>query len=142
MNMIFRNNGRASSMPAGFAWGGVVSMAMTLLLSAVLAWLIISEKMMQSQIGFAVMVILTVSSFLGAKAAAGKIRRRLLLVCICSGVVYLSVLLSITALFFGGQYSGVGESAMLIFCGSALAFLVRKPKRNAGNIRKMKAHYR
>ena len=83
MNMILRNNGRASSMPAGFAWGGVVSLAMTLLLSTVLAWLIISEKMMQSQIGYAVMVILTVSSFLGAKAAVGKIRRRILLVCIC-----------------------------------------------------------
>ena len=136
------NKGRATTMPVGFAWGGAVSLVITFLSAAVLAWMISSEKIRQSQIGYGVMVILVISAFSGAKTASVKIQRRHLMVSIGAGVIYQLLLLAMTALFFGGQYSGVGESTILIMCGCLLAFLLRRGYQKPANARKMKLHYR
>lgn len=64
------------------------------------------------------MVLLIVSSFAGAMISFGRIKRQRMLVCIVSGVIYFAILMSITALFFGGQYSAVGTTALLVLAGS------------------------
>lgn len=141
MNHLLNNNGKASSVPAGFVWGGVVSLTATVVFSTILAWLIIGEKVQQSQLGYGIMAILPVAAFLGAKTAFAKIQRRRLLVCAGAGVVYFGMLLSATALFFGGQYSGVGETGLMIFCGCLLAFLLKKPAGNKVGTAKIKTRY-
>ena len=116
--------GRAMSIPGGLAVGILFSMAVTLVLTAVLAKLVEAETVPQGKIGHGVMVILVLSAFVGALSAFSRIKRQRLMVCGLSGVVYFGVLMSMTALFFGGQYSSVGVTALLILLGSAAAALL------------------
>ena len=131
MAVFNTSGGKATSMPVGFFWGGVVSTVVTVLISAVMAWLVISQKIKESQIGYGIMVLLTLASFIGAKVSYGKIKRQRLVVSFGSGLVYFGILLCITALFFGGQYSGVGETGLMILCGSGLAFLSKGTSKSA-----------
>lgn len=116
--------GRALSMPAGLAVGGLTSLGITLGGSAVLAWLIHSERMEMENVGYGILGLILAASFLGAMTAWRKIRRRRMLVCAASGAVYLGILLAIPALFFGGQYSGVWVTALLVLAGSLAAGLL------------------
>lgn len=124
--MVRKGNitGTASSMPAGLAMGGAVSLGITLLGSAVLAWLVHGERMDLDKIGYGILVLLLLGAFLGAEVAFRKIRRQRLLVCAASGVIYFGLLMALTALFFGGQYSAVGVTALLILAGSGTAGLL------------------
>lgn len=120
MTVNRKPTGTASSIPAGLAWGGVTALGVTLLGALVTAKLIDSGAMEWSQSGYGVMVILILASWLGALTAAGRVKRRRLMICMGTGAVYLLLLLAMTALFFGGRYSGVGETGLLILCGSLL----------------------
>ena len=120
MTVNRKPTGRATSIPVGLAWGATASLIMTVMGTAVVAKLIDSGVMDWNQCGYGVLVILVQSAWIGAILAAGKIRRMRMTVCLAVGAVYFCCLMLITALFFGGRYSGVGETALLIFCGSML----------------------
>lgn len=94
--------GRATSLPAGLAIGAVCSLVATLILTAILAKLVEAETLPVEKVGYGIMVLLIVSSFAGAMISFGRIKRQRMLVCIVSGVIYFAILMSITALFFGG----------------------------------------
>lgn len=138
MTMNQKPTGLASPMPGGLAQGGMVSLGMTLILCAVLAKLLDSQMLPQENTGYGIMIIVVLSAWSGAAFASGRIRRRILMVCALSGVIYYGILLSITALFFGGRYSGAGETALLVICGSMLAFLLRIPHKSGVKRRKVK----
>ena len=123
--------GRASSVPVGLAWGLGGATSTMVIGTALLALLIDKEKMPYDQIGYGIMAVMILSSWIGASVTWRKIKRRRLMVCLTSGVVYYAALLMLTALFFGGQYRAVGETGLLILCGSMLsAFggIIRKTK--------------
>lgn len=130
--------GTAMSMPAGLAFGGAVSLGITLLGSALLAWLVHGEKLDPDQIGYGILILLLLGAFLGAEVAFRRIRRQRLLVCAASGVVYFGLLMAMTALFFGGQYSAVGVTALLILAGSCTAALVGSGGGRGGKGRKIR----
>lgn len=113
--------GTTTSIPAGLAVGAAVSMGSTLLLAAIIAKLVDQEKLPWENVGYGIAGLLVLSSFLGAIAAYGRIKRQRMLICMASGIIYLGVLLALTALFFGGQYEAVGVTAALILSGSAAA---------------------
>ena len=113
--------GRASSVFTGLVWATLTASVITLIGIAVTSLMIERELMEWKRTGYAVLIILLISSWAGAVVAALKIKRRKLLFCLMSGVLYFVMLLVVTALFFGGEYSGVGETALLILCGSLLA---------------------
>ena len=138
MTVTRKATGRAASMPVGLTIGGVGSLIVTILCAAILAKLMEGEKLPGNGMGYGVMVMLLLASFLGAMAAFGKIKRQRVLVCLASGGIYFGILLSITALFFGGQYSGVGVTALLILCGSGLAALLGLRENRGGKRRKIK----
>ncbi|MDO5545242.1 MAG: hypothetical protein Q4F81_05395 [Eubacteriales bacterium] len=130
--------GRALSMPAGFAIGTGISLGTMLLLSALLAKLISTERLEWDKIGYGIMVILLVTSALGAKFTCMMVKRRKLMSCMVAGLLYWLCLLMITALFFGGQYNGVGITGAVILCGSAVICLQElkgERGRNAGQHR-------
>ena len=104
-------------LPKGLGISMIVSVGSALVGSAVGAWLLSLEKIEEGNIGYITMILLLVSSFLGALVATRLINEKRILVCLCAGSVYLLSLLGITALFFGGIYSGVGESALVILAG-------------------------
>lgn len=130
--------GRALSMPAGFAIGMCVSLGTTLLLSVLLAKMISAEKIEWEKVGYGIMIILLVTSILGAKTTCIMVKRRKLLSSIIAGLLYWLGLLTITALFFGGQYSAVGITGMIILCGSALVCLqeLRGERRRSAGLRR------
>lgn len=117
--------GRASSVPGGLAAGAAVSMAITVGLTLWMALLLDHESISWDTAGYGIMAMILLSAFFGAWTACGRIRRQRLLVCLMSGGVYFAILLSVTALFFGGQYQAVGVTALLIaggcFCPALLA---------------------
>lgn len=126
-------------MPAGLLAGGICALAGTLVLSAILAKLVDMEVIPQDKIGYGIMVLLLLCAFLGANVACGRIKRQYLIVSAISAGIYFVVLICITALFFGGEYSGVGVTAMLVLCGSLLAAFARSGKGEGRKRRKTRA---
>ncbi len=119
-----KTTGRATSMPAGLAVGAAVSAGLTFLLTALLAKLLDMETLAWENIGYGIMIMLLIASFGGAMVSYAKVKRQRMLVCAASGVIYFAILLSITALFFGGQFEAVGVTAALVFGGSITAGLL------------------
>ncbi len=130
--------GRASSMPVGLLWGAGVSLGVTVAGAVMIARLVLSQTWEEGAAGYAIMVMLILGAFLGAVTASGKIKRQRLAVCAAAGAIYFLQLMSITALFFGGQYEAVGVTGLLILCGSMLAVLAGKQPQNPGKKRRRK----
>lgn len=128
----------ALSIPAGLAWGALVSLGVTLAGTVVLTWLVDRQRLAMEKIGYGLLVLLLLGSYLGAMMAYRRIKRRRLLVCLASGAVYLALLLTITALFFGGQYSGVCTTALLILAGSGAAALLGAGQGRGSSHKKIK----
>ena len=68
--------GRTMSVPAGLAFGAVISMSVTILAAAVLAKLVDMETLAWESIGYGIMVLLMLASFLGASASYFRIKRQ------------------------------------------------------------------
>lgn len=130
--------GRALSMPGGLLVGAVWSMGITLLLAALTAKLVDSGVVAESAIGYCVMVTLIAASLIGSLAAHRMIKRQRMIVCMVSGGIFYALLLSITALFFGGQYTGMGVTALLVLAGSGTAALAGLGEGRGGKRRKFK----
>lgn len=124
MNGKQKYTGRTLSVPAGVAVGLGVSLGITGAVIALLAKMVDSEMMPWENVGYGIMVMLLAASFFGAIAAYGKVRRQRLMICLLAGAVFFCVLLSMTALFFGGQYDGVITTFLLILAGSGTAGLL------------------
>lgn len=142
MTMNQKPTGTAMSMPAGLAVGGIWSLVVTIGLSAVIAKLIDGETVEQGSIGYFVISILLIASITGALQSFRKIKRRRMLVCQISGLIYFCVLLSITALCFGGQYQGIGVTGLVVLCGSSCAGLMGLREKKQGRTGKFPALHR
>ncbi len=140
MVMNRKVTGRAMSMPVGIAVGMAVSLLVTLAGALVLGWLIDNETMGINSIGYGAMIILLSASFLGALTAKTRIKHRALVVCLISGAGYYLSLLAITALFFGGQYQGMGVTFGLVLAGAVTAGLlsIKKKKSITKGYRKLR----
>lgn len=138
MRVNRKPTGRAVAVPVGMGWGLLTSASITLLGCLLAAYLINREILSWDYSGYGVMVILLLSAWAGASVTAIKIKRRRAVMCIGSGAAYFLLLMATTALFFGGQYSGVGETGLMIFCGCMLGILTgirEKRRRNTGKFR-------
>lgn len=120
--------GRAMSMAAGLGLGCVINLLWTTVWAAVLAKLIESGRLGITALGWGAMAILITASFLGAMFASAKIKRRRLLVCIASGLAYYLLLIAITAMFFGGQYTGMPVTGAVVAAGCGAAALMKAGK--------------
>ena len=130
--------GRSSGVSVGILIGVLVCVGVTLIATVILAWLITAEKMGESAVGYGAMVALLLSAILGSWTASAKIGRLRTQVCLITGGIYYLVLLSITALFFGGQYQGMGVAAILVIAGSGVTALlgIREKKSRKNKIKK------
>lgn len=118
-----KRNGRASTMAGGLAVGAGVSMVLTFLLSVLVGKLADMEIISETAIGYAAMGILLLSSIAAAVVSIGRIKRQRLIVGLASGGIYYLMLLSITALFFGGRYTGMGVTALVVAAGCGAVIL-------------------
>ena len=132
--------GKAVPMAAGVGIGLAVSMVLTIVGAAVTANLILTEKIGESGMGYGAILILLLSSAVGAWLAASMIKSRWMIVCLGAGGIYYLTLLGITALFFGGQYQGMGVTALAILggCGAVGLLGIRagnKPRKRVKKFR-------
>ena len=127
MNTNRKAAGTTASVPRGLALAALVSMITTLVSAAIIAHCIHSERISWEQAGCWIMGMLFAASFLGGKSAYAAIRRQRLIVCFMAGILYWGLLLVTTALFFGGDYSTVWETAGIICGGSGAAGLLSVP---------------
>lgn len=121
MAVTQKYTGRTWSVPGGMAVGAGMSLGITAGAVGILAKLVDTETIAWENIGYGVMVMLLVASFFGALFAYGRIKRQRLLVCLLTGMVFFAILMSLTALFFGGQYDGALLTLLLILVGSGAA---------------------
>ena len=107
----------ASSIPAGIGIGLLVSMVVTLAGAALTAYLIHKESIPEEGMGYGILLTLLLSAAVGAWVAAKRIQRLRMQMCMLSGFCYYLTLLAMTALFFGGQYNGMGITALVVIGG-------------------------
>lgn len=117
-------NGRTMPLAMGAAVGALYGFLWTMAASALLSWAVHRQWLEMEFIGYGSMVILLTASVLAALIGYRKVKCRRVLVCISSGAGYMLMLLAMTALFFGGQYSGVEVTACLVFGGSLAAVFI------------------
>lgn len=116
--------GRAASVQAGLCIGNAASLMFTITGAALLAEMISREIVRWESVGYWVMGILLVASFMGAWIAIKQIKRRKILISQFSALLFFVMLMAITALFFGGQYDAVAVTALLVWGGSSTAGLL------------------
>jgi hypothetical protein len=130
--------GKAISMPFGLAIGLTVCIAITLIVAGISANLILNQRIGEGAIGYCALLALLLASSAGAWMAAVLVKRRWMIVCMVVGGCYFLTLLGVTALFFGGQYQGIGATALTILGGSGCVGLLGIRAGNSGRKRHKK----
>lgn len=130
MVMNQKLTGTASAMPSGLLKGALVGIGITLVGAAVMSALILREVLRETAIGYSAMGVILVSAFAGAMAAMNTVKQRPAVVAVLSGLIYYAVLLGANALFFKGEYEGLGVTALLVLAGVGTALLLKmKPRK-------------
>lgn len=129
MTAIGKINGRSMSVPGGLALSGVVSFGITILVSIFLAQLLDRQQLNWEQAGYWIMAMLFAAAFAGGKVGIAAIKRQRLAVSAMCGLLYWGLLLCMTALFFGGNFNAVPETALIIIAGSGCAAMVSLPQK-------------
>ena len=122
--------GTAVPMPAGVAMGTLTSIVFTGISAVLLTWMILSGKVDETSIGYFSMGIILIGSLIGALLSAGKIKRRRMLVCGITGGAYYFTLILCTLIFFGGNFRGLGVTAIMVLVGSLASGLLGLRKQN------------
>lgn len=133
-------SGKTMGIPVGIAVGDLVSLIISIAGAAVSAWLVSSEKIGEGGIGYAAIIVVALAAAGGAWISTLLIKRLRLQMCLLSGGCYFLTLLAMTALFFGGQYQGIGVIGIVILCGCAIVAFI--PGKNGGFKSKRKKAYR
>ena len=128
------------SIPGGLAVGVTVGLIVTVLLSSLVAKLLQTGVLAQNQTGYAVMGLLLAASFAGAAVAQGRVKHSRRMICMLSGGIYYLSLLAITALFFGGQYTAMGVTALVVLAGCGTAALMCVQQGSGGKAMHRKRH--
>ena len=127
---------KAVSIPAGIAMGVGAALAVTAAGSAASAWAILGGFVPEGGIGYLVMIILLLSAAAGATVTAGSVQRLRAQMCLAAGVGYYLSLLTVTAVFFGGRYHGMGVTGVMVLCGSVLVILLAPAGKNRAGCRR------
>ena len=114
----------AVSIPAAVTIGTVTSLAVMLVGAVAVSLLIANETINSDSVGYGILVVTLISSMVGNALSLLLAQKKLLVVSLCTSGAFGIVLLSITALFFGGQYSGVPVTFLVIFGGGAGTILM------------------
>ena len=105
--------------------------------AAVLAKLLDMEILQIEKVGYGIMLIHLLAVFLGSKSAKAGAGKEGALATVITAVGYYLILLAVNALFFGGGYSGLGFTALLVTGSAAAAILtVRKDSQKRYKISK------
>lgn len=135
-----KHSNRGMSVPAGVGLGVGICLVLTLAGAAILAYLVVNETIAQDGIGFGTMMIIAILSVMGALIAWWTVREKRAMVCGLTGIGYYLILLIITVFFFGGEFVGMGISALMVLLGVVLAILPGIRKKGSGRRLKIPAY--
>lgn len=134
--MVKKQLGRAPSVGKSVAAGVAFGTVWTLVSAAVIAKLVDSEILPMENVGYGSMIAVLTAVFIGASLAGKRAGHMVIQATVCSGVAYFVCLLLVNALFFGGSYTGLGVTALLVALATGLAVLASgKGKGRAGRKR-------
>lgn len=139
--MVKKITGRAPALGKAVAAGVALGAAWTLLCAMLIAKLVDSEVIPMEKVGYGSMVAVLSAVFVGASLAGKRAGHMVLQAAGISGAAYFACLLLVNALFFGGSYSGLGVTLILVALGTGLAILAAgkgngKPRRRRYKIPK------
>lgn len=132
----------ASTIPKGIGISLIISAISTLIGIAVSAYMIHKEMISQEGAGIAAILVLFLGSTAGTITAIKTIKRMKMQMCLLSAAAYLLLLLSVTALFFGGQYQGILTAVSAVVGGSGIAVISIILTDKRGNRFRRKTAYR
>ena len=136
-----KSTGLAATIPGGVGLGTALSLVITVIGACVSAFLIHKEFVNENAVGYCSLVTLLLASGMGAVLAMNRTKRMRMQVCLLTGACYFLSLLCITALFFGGEYTGIGVTALSVLGGSgAVALMSIRQKKSRGHGRKKGAY--
>ncbi len=118
-----KKSGKELPVAGAVTIGILGSLLLTLLGAAVLAYLIGSGTVAQTGMGLGSTVILIISTALGSLVATGIHKHRKLMISGITAAGYYLSLLAMSALFFEGQYEGMGITAIMVLLGAGIALL-------------------
>ena len=118
-----KTQGKGRTIPGSILLATGSELTLTLILCGVLAKLVDAEVLPEKTIPYSVWGILLISSFAGARISCRKAGHHNLLCCLLHGFAFLACLFSVNALFFEGQYDGVGGTALVVLLGCLLGIL-------------------
>lgn len=121
--MVKKLTGRAPSLGKSVAAGVSLGAIWTVISAAIIAKLVDSEILAMENVGYGAMFAVLSAVFIGAFLAGKWAGHMVLQAAVISGVAYFACLLLVNALFFGGSYTGLGVTALLVALATALAVL-------------------
>ena len=131
MKIKRKMNSKELSLPMGIGLGLLICAIMTIAGTAAISHLTLTERIGEQSIGIWSKVVLFLAVLIGAWSAVTATKQKRLQVCLITGGIYSLLLLSATAMFFGGRYRGVGISLLVVLAASAfVAFMPVKIKHN------------
>ena len=133
---------RSGDPAAAIAIGAVAALILSIALCAVITGVVSSGNTDIQSVGIWIYAVQGVCCFLGAMAGAIVAAGKRMQVCLLTALAYFLCLLAMTALLFGGQYSGVIMSAMMVMLGGLAAGLLGIRTKKGMKIKGIKRSYR
>ena len=139
-----KQNGRmkGASVVGGLTVGAVTSVAVTLCCAVVGAAMISTGKIGENVTGYISIGILLLATLIGTLTGTGRVHGKKLYSGLAIAAIYFILLLSMTALFFDGQYERVTVTSIVLILGAIGGAYLRKGKGSKGNYRRHKNKYR
>lgn len=118
---------QGKKIPVGIGIGMLYGMFVLLVGALVLTWLLSTEKIQEEAMHYGVMITLILSACAASGAAIYYVRQNILPVSVGTGFSLIIVLLGMNALFFDGNYEGIGATTLVILgTGIAVAMVALK----------------
>lgn len=120
-------NRQGKKIPVGIGIAMLYAMAVMLAGTLVLTWLLSTERIQEGAISYGVMIVLILSAGAASGAAIYHVRQNVLPVSVGTCFSLIIVLLGMNALFYDGNYDGVGATTIMILStGIAVAMVALK----------------
>ena len=121
--MLKQQTGRSPSVGKAILSGTSTGAATSFLGAAVLAKLLDMEVMKMENVGYGILMIHLLAVFLGVKATLRRAGKAGTWAAAATGASYFLLLLAVNALFFQGEFTGMGVTLLLIAAATAGAVL-------------------
>lgn len=125
--MFSRNKRKTAkaSMPVSLAVGCVLAWLMTIVIAAIVAFLVAGERVSEDFANPAAVIVLLASSFACAMIAGEMMGQKRMIVCVISGGIYYLSLICANMLFFDGSFRGLLGAALTVMGSCVIAGLLQ-----------------